>query len=172
MTTIRVKGLDRLKDSIKKKLEDATKNRELLDSIAKLVVTATQADSRMGKETGTGDNFKGLEDSTKEHRERLAKFNPTGRFYQGASKANLTFSGQLLDSIKAEIDTGKALVRVWPQGERTPYKNKNGTAFKKTPTNEELAGYLGKDRPFMVIGPKTKKSIVSKVKSFLRKLLR
>lgn len=79
----------------------------------------------------TGKPFRKLHPLTIESRKRLAKYNPTHPDYK-PSKSNLTFTGRLLDSIKARIQAkGSSIVlRIDVSGMHAPYKGSLGEIGK------------------------------------------
>jgi len=64
----------------------------------------------------------------------------TGKFF-GETRSNLTFSGQMLDSIDFKIN-GLGFTLFIPDTKRTPYKNHSLFNKKSVPTNAEVAIFV------------------------------
>lgn len=147
------KAKARLKQRIDKVIESSNWKEEG----SKYVTKQIQGKTRLEKIAKTGAGQKTISEQHQKNKERLAKKNKTGTSF-GASKSNLTITGQLLKSLKREDD--KRLLIVKPDGDRKPYTLPSGKQAKDTPTNEELAGYL-KDMgyEFMGLSEKMKKNL-------------
>tara|TARA_R100001510_G_C7649570_1_gene206994 strand:- start:300 stop:818 length:519 start_codon:yes stop_codon:yes gene_type:complete len=96
----------------------------------------------------TGKRFRKLHPITIESRKRLAKHNKTHPDYS-PSKPNLTFTGRLLDSVKARIQAkGSSIVlRINVSGMHAPYKSSLGEIGKSQSNKKirkELAN-IGRD---------------------------
>jgi len=68
----------------------------------------------------------------------------------GGSKSNLTFTGQLLDSMKVRV-LNKTKVEIGPAGPRKPFRGFGLTKRKRTsttPSNEQVAEFVSEERPF------------------------
>lgn len=130
--------------------------------------------------TGNTKKFKSLATSTKDARRELARNNRTSDLYSNA-RSNLSFTGQLRDSIKTLIvNIRKRLVEVGPAATvRKPYKTKKGKNVKgKKLTNAELGDFHqnggGKlpARPFLNVTQKTLNKINKLVLRRIAKILR
>lgn len=86
----------------------------------------------------TGKRFRKLHPMTIERRKELAKYNDTHPDYN-PSKPNLTFTGRLLDSIKARIQSkgSSIILRINVSGSHAPYKGK-GIEFGKPQSNKAI----------------------------------
>ena len=72
----------------------------------------------------------------------------TGEFFS-PGKSNLTFSGQMLDSITFKIRGTFGFTLYIPNSKRDPYKNNDVLNKQGPPTNREVAIYVqaGRDKP-------------------------
>lgn len=131
---------------------------EFLERVGRTAVREVKANAQKGYDKD-GNLMKPLKPSTIKRRKELSKVNKTSKHYSHAI-SNLSFTGQLINSIKHFVRKKQVLIR--PEGSRRPYtmseefrENKAGTKARKvknksksTPTNPELMGYmreLGRD---------------------------
>lgn len=143
MSKVTIKGLPQVKESVQKLFESIRTDKELLTEIGANLVVQTQAFNRAGKTPSGGKHENQISDEWIERKERLKTVNNVSEYYrEGAS--NLTFTGQLLRSIKFKINQASGSVSLFMSGARKPYKNLDGTLVKDVPTNDELRGYLEK----------------------------
>jgi len=100
------------------------------------------------------DKLTPLSEGYKKYRK---KNKPTG---EGASpnKSNLTYSGQLLKSLKA--DTSNAKVKINAKGQ-----HKSGIS------NAKLAEYVQELRPFLALTDKEQKQVMNKLKEIFRSIV-
>lgn len=178
MAKVKVKGINTLEATLRKKYEKFVNK---ADEIQEGIVGDLKKEIKSGKSPATGKNFRKLKDSTIESRRRRSKYNKTDASFSPSTSA-LTFTGQLVDSIKAKIKVGaKSLnITIEPTGKRTSYKNKDGTNTKKSAKigNKRLAkihadggGKLPK-RDLLGFTKKKEKEIVKIIKEVLLKALR
>lgn len=131
--------LDNLKQRIKS-VANELKQQKFGDHVAEQIVDKIRKDGHNFK---TGRKHKPLKRSTIEMRKSLSKYNKTHPEYS-ASKSNLTFTGRLLNSIKARI-TAKSkgiVMRIDVSGSHAPYKGKgrtHGSRQSNKSIREELA---------------------------------
>ena len=155
MGKVTVRGLK----SVDKKLKKFNKEIEKLfsgsDSIQKHMLKDLKEEIKSGKSPATGKNFRKLKKtpkgrSTVDSRRRRAAYNTTDPTFS-PDKSALTFSGQLVDSLKAKIKIGAKSIRVTiePTGKRIPYKNKDGSNTKGSAKkgNKKLAEYHAEGSP-------------------------
>lgn len=147
-------------------------NKQMLTEIGEFAAKRMKGQLRTGKEPD-GTRFKSLSPKTVEQRQRLEKFNRTGSFYS-PRKSNLTFTGQLGDSIKIrEIRKGR--VSVGPVGRRRSLRTGPQSSARKTrfnTRNEILGAELNKERRFIGIDNKGQRTIKNIVLRVLRRALR
>ena len=183
MAKVKLKGIKTLESTLRKKFEKFVNK---ADKIQEDIVGDLKKEIKSGKSPATGKNFRKLKTtpkgrSTVDQRARRAKYNTTDPSFS-PNKSALTFSGQLVDSIKAKVKVDAELlsITIEPTGKRTPYKNKDGTNTKKSAKigNKRLAkihadggGKLPK-RDLLGFTKKKEKEIVKIIKEVLLKALR
>lgn len=149
MATVKINGLKNVKSSVEKLFEQIRTDKGLLDDVGANLVIQTQDFNRSGK-SPSGTRHEPISDEWIERKEALKqKNNPAPYYRRGAS--NLTFTGQLLQSIKFKINQSAGSVYLYMSGTRKPYKNLDGTLVENTPTNDELRGYL-EERGWKIFG--------------------
>jgi len=128
MAKVKIKGLLKLEASLRRKFQkflDETKviGDELLDDL--------KDEIKDGTSPATGKPFKALAKSTIDKRRKMAKYNSTDSSFS-PTKSALTFSGQLVDSIKSNVKILAKSVNITIEatGKRKPYKNKDGSNTK------------------------------------------
>ena len=160
-------------------------SKQMLTEIGDFSADRMRFFARTGKSIVTGKKFPALKESTIERRRRLKNFNSTGRLF-AEKKSNLTFTGQLLRSIKI-VAMEKGKVDVGPQGARRATRTGPKSSQKRTlisGRNENLAvvhqegaqaGRRGKSRipsrKFIGMDAKGVKRISSIVRRTLRRAL-
>lgn len=144
MASVKIKGIPEVKASVRNLFNEVRKDPKLLEDIGIKMVEQTQAFNRSGKSV-SGDKHPRIESETVDRKEKLKKVNPVSEYYRRAA-SNVTFTGQLLRSIKFKVFSSEGTVKLEASGERKPYKNLDGTSVSadNTPTNEQLVGYLKK----------------------------
>ena len=167
------------------KLSSIIKSDELSDAIGKVLTDRIKFEAKRGTPLNDTGSFKPLAPMTIEHRKYLEQFNQTTSVYK-PSRSNLSFTGQLLDSIKWKREKGSfndKLLRIliYFDGKREMYRM--GPESKARPseynrTNEQLARTLAEIgfRVFSKQGIENKTELVRRVsntiRSFIRKRLR
>jgi len=136
--------LDNLQKKIRKVASDLKKD-EFGERIRNEIVNKVRTDAFRFK---TGKKFRKLHPMTIESRKRLAKYNKTHPDYS-PSKPNLTFTGRLLDSVKARIQAkaSSIILKIDVSGMHAPYKSSLGEIGKATSNRKirkELAA-IGRD---------------------------
>jgi hypothetical protein len=159
------KNSKRFKQKFEKFLEsDAWK-----DEAAALAIKKIKGETRLRRFIEDGSNQPPLSPSWIERRGELAKVNPTGVSY-GTAKSNLTLTGQLLESLKRIPSRFSVIIQA--MGDRQPYRNKDGSTAKSTPSNSQLAKYLAeRGRFFIGFDQKLKDQIKKKIKEHIRRNL-
>lgn len=71
--------------------------------------------------------------------------NSTGKFFS-PKRSNLTFSGQMLDSITFRVDGSFGFTLFIPDSKRTAYKNNDVFNKKDPPTNKDVAIFVQSGR--------------------------
>lgn len=156
------------KKQFQKKVDKIIQSDEWKEIAADYAINQIQGKTRLQKSAKDNSPLKYISEEHKKTKKKLAKLNSKGKNF-GASKSNLTITGQLLESLKGQ--NKKRSVEIEAKGERKPYKVSKNSYAKKTPSNEELVEYL-KEKGFSFIGlsEKMKKNIKKLVKEeFFRK---
>ena len=133
--------LDRqFKIKLKNALREMSK-KKTLNLISKRIAEYTRSSAA---NFSTAKPYKSLKKSTVENRKYLAKHNQTHKTFK-ANKANLTITGELLDSIltRATIARDSLTFKINVKGKHSAYKGANKTANKSMP-NKTIRGYLAK----------------------------
>lgn len=125
-----------------------------------------------GKDTQTDQPFKPLAQSTIARRRVLSRNNATDGKYSPA-RSNLTFTGQLVNSIKATIQVARGRITIEPKGVHKAYRGIRVRRLGRNIQNKALAAHL-EDQGRTLIGssPKTQERIVSRIRASLRIFLR
>jgi len=177
MAKVIIKNIAKVEESVRKKLADAIQSDELLGEIGETLVKNIKAKARLGKEPESDNAFAPLDGGkrgTIYQRKKMAAYNPVGDFFR-APKSNLTFSGQLLDSIIYVVKKvgGFKQIQIGPKGKRRPYLNKDGSVREGgIETNEELGTIHQSTRRFLGVSDRMKQQVINKVKAHLRRLLK
>jgi len=136
-------------DRIFKQINDEVDNlgrsrrlRELGSFAAELIRKRTRKGFGVARPGGNRRKLKRLARSTIEYRTRYKKLLSSKT---SPRKSNLTFTGQLLDSIKLKVTKGR--VTIGPRGRRRDIFGRSSRT-----TNEQVAVFVSKDRPFMSLG--------------------
>lgn len=114
-----------------------------------------------------------LKESWIKQRTWLQKYNQTDPTFEDG-RSNLTFSGQLLNSLTYRV-IGRGLLRgvleVFFDGIHHPYKGKNKVLGKEL-TNDELSEYVAKaGRPVVGVRPAIRLRINTIVKTYIKRAL-
>lgn len=169
LASVRIKNLTNTTAAIKKKFLEIKQDQGLLLEIAEVSIENFQGFARSGKNPSTGQMFPKLSKGWVGYRHHLLKTNKESSFFLGAdsTKSNLTFTGNLLNSIKAKIDSSKGRVSFYAKGTHPGYGD-----GKPKQSNQEIVDDLAtRGFEFMVVGEKLKKRINVLVKRFIRKTL-
>jgi len=180
MAKVTVKGLkkiDRVVDEFRKELGRIISSS---DGVQNRLLSELKKEIKSGKSPATGKNFIKLKTSTKNSRRARAKYSKTDPKFS-PNKSALTFSGQLVDSIKAKVKVGIKSMRITiePTGKREPYKNKDGSNTKGSARkgNKKLAkihaeggGKLPK-RDLLGFTKKKEKEVVKIIKETIKEIL-
>lgn len=176
MATVKIKGLSNVNEGVRKLFEKIRTDESLLKDLGKELLTKTQDFNRAGLKPSDGKPHKPISSEWADRKEQLGLTNKKDQYYS-AGASNVTFTGQLLRSLKIEVFSKQGSVELEASGDRTPYKNSKGTitskARKNTPTNDELAGYLKEQkRPIFGVGRQLNNSLVRIVRTFLNETIK
>lgn len=167
---VEFKGLKQLELNLKNKFNKVTGNTQMLKEIGTATVKKIQFQARVtkplqGKKVG---KFPAgyPKSSTVEARRRIAKYNTTHSTYN-AKRANLTITGQLIDGVKFKIKDG---IKIFIDGKRKGYKNKNGTRSKSPDNDKVYKELLKRNRKFRILGVDDK--LIKVINNIVRRTLR
>lgn len=180
---IRIKAVElaNLERHIKKKLEEKINNTGLLSQVGQYIVKNMIGEARLGKGYTTmgpsphgGDRvekFQPLKKSTIKRREELAKYNQNGTLFN-SKKSNLTLTGKTLNSISFIVSDVKSLLSIVSDGDHPGYVQKNGKRTKSVPFKDILRWQRKKGRNVFGVSARMYKTVVSMIKSHLRRELK
>ena len=145
--------------------------REVLSKAAEIAIDDIKGNAREGKPVVDNkvSSFPGLDATYITRRNRLASVNETDSAYS-PKRSNLTFTGQLLNSLKATFKG--AVITISPTGMRRPYKLIKGGQTKSVANKTVAEGLQERGFEFLSIGSSTKKKIKSEITRIIRRLLR
>ena len=180
---IRIKEgeLVKLEQQLKRKLEEKINNVGLLSQVGQYIVKNMIGEARLGKGyTTTGPNpesgdrvekFQPLKKTTIKRREELAKYNQNGTLFS-PKKSNLTLTGKTLNSISFIVSNEKPLISIVPYGDHPGYIQKNGKRSRGAPFQDILRWQREKGRNVFGVSARIYRSVVSMIKSHLRRELK
>lgn len=163
-TTVKITGLENLSRRLKTEVGRALKKSQFEEDAVELLVDAIR---KKGK-------LKALKTSTINRRRALATVNTTHQSFS-PPKSNLTFSGQLLDSLDGKFIITKFSLVLTPKGMRKKYRNLTKRKRKKRRSKpvknaDVMEGQLdmGRDPLAVLENKKVRKDFVDLVKSVIR----
>jgi hypothetical protein len=168
-TKVSIEGISRLKGNIKELFDQTRKDAQMLVEVGEKTVELTKQFNRAGH-SPSGKKHPKNSVAWEERKKKLTKTNQPSEYYR-AGLSNVTFTGQLIDSIKLlRINKEDGSVTIDATGQRTPYKNLNGkpVSKKNTPTNPKLVEYLA-DKGRKVFG--INKQMTNVINRIVRKYL-
>lgn len=160
--------LDNLKQKIKR-IANELKQDEFGDHIRDQIVEKIRNDAFRFK---TGKQFKRLAPITIENRKKLSKYNKTHPDYS-PSKPNLTFTGRLLNSVKARI-TSKAssiILKIDVSGSHAPYKYKGKEVGKRVSNKSIREGLASNGRDPLELSKKAKRNLSRIITAIIKERL-
>lgn len=165
----KVPSLANVRSNVKKIFSEVVKDPDTLNEIGSTLVDQNKKAIRSGVDVGgsllTKTRLPKLSPKWVERKEKLRSTNEASEYYRkGAS--NLTFTGQLVDSIKHKIEQSKGTVVIFISGKRKPYKNLKGRNEKDNPSNEEVAQDLKNKWGISIVG------VTSAMRNIINKLVR
>lgn len=139
---------------------------DLSKELGETVIRGIKGKTRKGLDLVNGGKQGALASSTIAQRRYLDDHNSTASTYSPA-RSNLTFTGQLLDSLKW-FRIGN-IIRIMPTGQRRPYKR----GSKKSIANQDVANFLKEQgREFLGVDNPIKKQLKSIIRNFIRRNIR
>lgn len=166
MATVKFKNLDGFQKLVVDKFTELKNEERTLVEVAEFTKTRIQQQTRLGKSLPNDSRLKDLSPKYKIARKNTKK-NTDPEFFR-SDKSNLTFSGQMLRSLKTRIVkrpssiSQPSAIEVFPDGGRD-----DGL------TNQEVAAFVKEGgRPFLGLNEKAVKQIRNIVLKNLRRVLR
>jgi hypothetical protein len=167
-------SIKRVEAQTKLAFEKVISSKKLLDEVGKTVVTDIQFQTRRGQSIPENARLKPLSSRWIKDRQLIADATDTNQVYS-PKRSNLTLTGQLLDALSWRIVTDKkGTIETFFKGIRRPYFRKSKrtgkvTEIKTKISNEELAEYVQRDRPFVGVRDQVVRRIKNIVISYLRR---
>jgi len=165
---IRIKGFENEKKIITTRLLGEIKKAELLNAIGEDVINDVRNEAQEGQNT-----WPSISPAWEKRKKRLAEFNPTHSEY-APGRNNLTFTGQLLNSLKTFLIVGKAQIIIRPTKKHKRYRGVKGKLLgSRNVDNDKIAdGLISQGRDFMKVSKETLVKVSDTIRKFLsRKFL-
>jgi len=127
MAEVKIKNVKSVLAAVEALFKDGLRKSQVYADIGKFSVERIQAETRKGRDlSNEGSPIKDTEDSTKGIKELIErgviKMNPSRPLFFRSKKSQITQTGQLLDSLAAEIKSRSGEVVIAPSGSREPTK--------------------------------------------------
>lgn len=161
---------------VTRKLEEIEKSftsRDLLEPVSKIAISDIQREARSRRGLDDNSNRKTfptpLDSEWVSYRSKLAGINKTHPAYS-KGRSNITFTGQLLNSIKAFFEGSTITIK--PTGMHRGYKQIRGGRSKSVENEVIAEGLESRGYKFLGVDDKTEKKIKTEITRFIRRLLR
>lgn len=179
-TSLRINIPKGLKADVSALIEREIQDDSLLKEIGESARRDAIVNILSAKEPASGQSFAvpTITDGWRRRKQQLSRTNNPidGKAGGRSSLARLAFTGQFLESFRVSIERVRGIktILVGPEGQRSPYKNLDGSpGSSRAPTNEELGAYLiEQGRDWTGIPRATIRSIVQRVRARLRRRFR
>jgi hypothetical protein len=172
MAKVTIKNLFKVKNSIQKEIRLAIFQTIREEKITEQIADVLKETNRDGIDPKTGLEHRALEPSTVNRRSKLSQVNSTHPKYS-AGKSNLTFSGKLVDSIKAFSRPAKSLIEIKVTGTHDQYKGLVKKKLGKRIRNEDIQKYLAdQDRNLLGLSQEVSDKIIKIIKEKLVSILK
>lgn len=165
------KSIDNMEQSVREAFRKVINNKQMLDEIGSTVVTDVRDVTRNQDKSIPLElsELKLLKESWIIQRTRLAKTNATDRAFEDG-RSNLTFTGQLLNSMK-HIVIGPGKLQIIFADMHTGYKSATGRVSKSI-ENSKIAKYVAEQgRPFFGVRPSMRRQVNRIVKQYVKRAL-
>lgn len=157
-------------DDIIKQLDKVIKNRGFLNEVGAKIVFIYTGAARSGKNVnGTPFVYSDPAEAAK-RKKYIARNNGKHRAFR-ASIANLTITGELIDSIK-HIVGFDGLISIRPVGIHSAYKGNKGQYISKAISNKKIFSYLESKFPVLQDSEFIRNKITKLAKEELRRRLK
>lgn len=156
-----------IEDNVRKAFDKVIANKQLLKDLGDTIVKDIKGVNRTGISPKTGTKHPELTSVTKEIRGVLSQTNSTDPSYK-RDKSNITFSGQLLNSIQS-TSNGPGEIEIKATGTHKPPVDNRGKATGDVVSNESIISDLS-SRGFYVMGvrqtlvPRLRKMVISYIR--------
>ena len=165
--------IDNVEKSVKDAFEKVIASKQLLNEVGEIVITDIKEQTRVrGKSIPNKlADLKLLKEAWIKRRTKLASSNNVDRDFEDG-RSNLTFTGQLLNSLSSLIP-GPGKLRIYLKGIHKAYRNQDGEKISRDLSNEKLAEYVEKQgRPFLGVRRVITNRINRLVRTYVRRALR
>lgn len=188
MAKVQIKNVKSVLKSLETALGDSIRKSQVYDSIGRFSVERVQQETRKGRDLSReGAPIQDTADSTKNIKELIErgviKMNKPRPLFFRSSKSQVTQSGQLLDSLKADVDPRKSEVVIAPTGDREKVEytwSKTGKPVDflsddQVQSNQSLASDLAK-RGFTFLGmdqkgvKRIRRIVLDEIRRIIRRL--
>jgi hypothetical protein len=159
-------GLKSLPDKLLKIAKEAITDQKLADRLKNKILLEIKKNSTLP----SGTTVNQISNEWQERREKLAVINKTSPYY-GQNKSNMTFTGQFLNSFKAQIFLfGRAVQFVMsPIGMHKGYKLIKGGKSKSVPNAEIGKGFIERGDDYTEISNEVKDEMTKSIKARILK---
>lgn len=140
MSKVKITGVDIVERRIKDMFSKVRKSKAMRVEIGEFVVNRVRAEARRGKPLNDARFFPSLKGSTVKRREKLSRINSTHPTFK-ASRANITFTGQLVNALTYRLDAEGIFIEVADTA-RKKIKLLKGGDSEEVLTNQELNEFL------------------------------
>ena len=170
MARVKIKGFESINKRIVQKVLGEVRKSGLLQQIGKNVTESVKKESQTGQ-----PGWPQLSSKWSDYRDKLATINKTDDEYR-SGRNNLTFTGQLLNSIKTFIQVSKLQVIIKPTGNHKKYKRlRTGKASSKEKIvkNQDIMEYqatLG--RKAMILKQREVDKITTLIREYLSRVFK
>ena len=164
--TFKLNNLERKMKRIAKEL----RSKKFGETVTNQLVNKIRKDAFRFK---TGKKFRKLHPLTIESRKRLAKYKKTHPEYK-SNKPNLTFTGRLLDSVKARIQAkgSSIILRINVSGTHAPYKGSLGEIGKPRSNKSIRKKLASMGRDPLELSKKANRNLTRILKAIIKERLR
>lgn len=146
-------------------------NNQMLNEIGGFLVEDIVTQTRNEKSVVDMKDLRLLKESWITKKKWLIKQGTTPDEFYDEGKSNLTFTGQLLRSLKHFV-IGPGRIDLKFEGMHKPYTGKNGKPYGKQMENQTLAKYVAEQgRPFVGVRPAMRLRVIRTVKAYMKRVL-
>lgn len=169
MASVRIRGFENINKRITQRVLGEIRKSGLLQQLGRNITE----DVKKGTQTGQA-GWPELSKKWSDYRDKLASINKTDDQYR-SGRNNLTFTGQLLNSLKTFIQVSKLRVIIRPTGNHKKYKRlRTGKPDKGEPIkNQDIMDYQAElGRQAMILKQREVDKITTLVREYLTRVFR